>query len=165
MNVIVADDEQEIFEQIEEIAQLNPSVRISNINMEYAERAEVLLSRIEALLSDGKDPKNLLVLLDLSYPTKKVGLETLNKIKRHRLFRVRQTPVVIYSNSDDQEDVNATYERSANLYVDKRGHPNKFWEVIRSWIESRNLYRYPDLCVCELSENDQPENDDGGLFQ
>jgi len=61
-----------------------------------------------------------LVLMDLYLPTRQKGLDLLEKIRlllsEHGLSTV---PVIIFSNSDHQDDIKACYQRQANAYMVK----------------------------------------------
>jgi len=64
-----------------------------------------------------------LILLDLYLPTRQQGLDLLEKI---RLFlaekKLSTLPIIIFSNSDHQEDIKACYQRQANAYMVKPFH-------------------------------------------
>lgn len=64
-----------------------------------------------------------LILLDLYLPTRQQGLDLLEKV---RIFLVKNSlstlPIIIFSNSDHQDDIRACYQRQANAYMVKPFH-------------------------------------------
>jgi two-component system, chemotaxis family, response regulator Rcp1 len=69
-----------------------------------------------------------LVLLDLNLP-KKNGREVLKEIKKDP--DLKRIPVVIMTMSDDQKDIDETYDLHANCYVTKPVDLNRFMGVVR----------------------------------
>lgn len=58
----------------------------------------------------------LLILLDLNLP-RMSGLDILRVLRRQKAYR--KFPVVMFSSSGEQRDVNASYDCGANAYVQK----------------------------------------------
>ena len=84
------------------------------------------------------DAKNLpqLILLDLNMP-RKGGLEALEEIKQDEIFR--KIPVVVFSTSNAQKDIEKAYELGASCFVNK---PNsleewcdKMKKIGKFWVE------------------------------
>jgi len=69
-----------------------------------------------------------LILLDLNLP-KIHGLEVLRRLRTHP--RTKLIPVVIFSSSDDNDDIAAAYELGANSYIQKSIDFDEFSESIR----------------------------------
>lgn len=69
-----------------------------------------------------------LVLLDLNLP-KKNGREVLKEIKQDP--DLKRIPVVIMTMSDDQKDIDETYDLNANCYVTKPVDLDRFMGVVR----------------------------------
>jgi len=69
-----------------------------------------------------------LVLLDLNLP-KKNGREVLREIKQDP--DLKRIPVVIMTMSDDQKDIDETYDLNANCYVTKPVDLDRFMGVVR----------------------------------
>jgi CheY-like chemotaxis protein len=64
-----------------------------------------------------------LILLDLYLPTRQQGLDLLEKIRSFLAEKKLSTlPIIIFSNSDHQEDIKACYQRQANAYMVKPFH-------------------------------------------
>ena len=70
-----------------------------------------------------------LILLDLNIP-KVNGLEVLKTIKSNK--RLRVIPVVVFSTSEAQYDINESYRHHANCYVAKPVDFDEFVNVIQS---------------------------------
>lgn len=76
-----------------------------------------------------RDPLNpAVVLLDVKMP-KVDGLEVLRQIKGDE--RLRFTPVVMLTSSQDERDVRSSYELGANAYVVKPVEFRRFAKVLR----------------------------------
>jgi CheY-like chemotaxis protein len=77
-----------------------------------------------------------LILLDLNLP-KKDGREVLSEIKSSPVHKF--IPVVVFSSSEAEKDIQRTYDLFANAYVVKPFDFNKFSQVIqaiqRFWLE------------------------------
>ncbi|MCW3106614.1 MAG: response regulator receiver protein [Segetibacter sp.] len=85
---------------------------------------QILMDHLKA------DTKNLpqLILLDLNMP-RKGGLEALEEIKQDAIFR--KIPVVIFSTSNAQKDIEKAYELGASCFVSK---PN----TLEEWCDKMN---------------------------
>lgn len=87
---------------------------------------------IQYLRREGKFRESVtpnLILLDLNLP-KKDGREVLSEIKNSEILKV--VPVVVFSSSEAEKDIQRTYELFANAYVVKPFDFNKFSQVIQS---------------------------------
>jgi chemotaxis family two-component system response regulator Rcp1 len=73
-------------------------------------------------------PVNL-VLLDLNLPRKN-GREVLAEMKRDPFLST--IPVVIFTTSESQEDIQACYNLQANAYVTKPPHMDQFFAVVKA---------------------------------
>ena len=71
-------------------------------------------------------PLPVVVLLDLKLP-KINGLEVLQEIKKHPVFK--QIPVVVLTTSSNDSDVRSAYELGVNSYILKPVEFDKFVEV------------------------------------
>ena len=83
------------------------------------------------LVVDGKetDEQPDVVLLDLTLP-RFSGLEVLREFRG--CDATRCTPVVLFSSSDEELDVNACYEAGANSYVKKPVDYDEYMRVVRN---------------------------------
>lgn len=75
------------------------------------------------------EPAPNLILLDLNLP-KKDGREVLAEIKTHE--HLRFIPVVVFSSSEAEKDIQKSYDLHANCYVVKPFDFNHFSKVIQS---------------------------------
>ncbi len=109
-------------------------------------RLDVVTDGVQALeyLRREKIPLNGslpdLIILDLNLP-KKDGREVLMEIKGDA--DLRRLPVVIFSSSDAQEDILASYDQHANCYIRKPLDLDAFIGVVgqigRFWIDTVKL--------------------------
>jgi CheY-like chemotaxis protein len=98
--------------------------------------AEVVVARsgaqaLECVLAgtgDGRETTPRVTLLDLKLPGMD-GLEVLRRLRADN--RTAGLPVVVLTSSDEQCDVNASYDLGANSYVVKPVDYDRFVEVIR----------------------------------
>ncbi len=108
LRIMLADDDiddREMFaEVIDEIGM--------NIRLDFAEDGSELL---KLLLAEDK-PLPHLIFLDLNMPNKN-GQECLEFIRKHE--RLKNIPVIIYSTSVYQKDIDETFDKGANLYLRK----------------------------------------------
>lgn len=77
-----------------------------------------------------------LILLDLKLP-KLDGLEVLRRLRQD--IHVRNTPVVVMTTSDEEQDLRRSYDLHANSFIRKPVDFNQFAEAIRQigkyWLE------------------------------
>lgn len=85
-----------------------------------------------------------LILLDLYLPTRQEGLNTLKEVKAYFQTRSQPSiPVVMFSESDQSEDINDCYRQGANAYIVKS--PNylvwkEYFEGVRDfWLQTVSL--------------------------
>lgn len=83
---------------------------------------------LEYLLGDETKPMPQLVLLDLKLP-KVDGLQVLRQIRANE--RTRRLPVVIFTSSNEEEDLIKSYDLGANSYVRKPVDFEHFLESTR----------------------------------
>lgn len=80
------------------------------------------------------NPENLpdIILLDLNLP-RLSGREVLSMIKKDPLYR--RIPVLIFSSSENQEDIFRSYQLHANCYISKPTGFEDYIKVIHSILE------------------------------
>lgn len=81
---------------------------------------------------EGSPTRPEVILLDLTLPALE-GLALLEWIRSHPA--VRLTPVVVFSSSDDPEDIRSAYDRGANGYVRKPVKAEAYTDTIRCIVE------------------------------
>jgi CheY-like chemotaxis protein len=72
------------------------------------------------------EPKPAVILLDLKLPIYN-GLEVLQKLKTHEIYRT--IPVVVLTSSREDRDIQAAYQLGANSYIVKPVNFDKFMDV------------------------------------
>jgi CheY-like chemotaxis protein len=74
------------------------------------------------------------ILLDLNMP-KKDGREVLKELKQHERFK--KIPVIIFSTTNNEQEMRRCYELGANSYITK---PNSFDSLIKTVAVMRNYW-------------------------
>ena len=82
--------------------------------------------------SDKKYPR--FILLDLNMP-KKDGREVLRELKQHPEFK--KIPVVIFSTTNNEQEMRRCYELGANSYITK---PNSFESLLKTVAALRSYW-------------------------
>ena len=115
LNVLLVDDDSEesyLFNEALEHAHLH--IRLSHVN-DGNDLINYLLTH----------PAPDLVFMDINMPYKD-GFEALTEIRSNPPFK--NLPLIIYSTTDNEDSINACYEKGANLFVIK---PNDFDEMVQ----------------------------------
>ncbi|MEL6865589.1 MAG: response regulator [Bacteroidota bacterium] len=115
ITILLADDDEEdrmLTQEALEETQINLVLRFAENGVEVL---DYLHNR--GKFSDlSKNPIPDLILLDLNMP-KKDGREVLGEIKRQSQFQ--RIPVVIFTTSNDEENIKKMYELGVNSYITK----------------------------------------------
>jgi CheY-like chemotaxis protein len=100
------------------------------------------LKRIPRSRNQTAYPMPTLLLLDLKMP-KVNGFEVLKWVRKNS--RLRDIPVVVFTSSQEPEDMQRAYEAGADAYIVKPQDPDEFMEVVRNmemhWL---NLHATPE---------------------
>lgn len=85
-------------------------------------------------------PRPDLILLDLNMP-KMNGTEALKELRSHK--NLAHIPVILFTTSSAEQDINMSYKLGANSYIKKPGDFNKLVEIMTAlktyWIENASL--------------------------
>jgi len=94
--------------------------------LQFVENGVEILEYLSAIKSVDEKSPNLprFILLDLNMP-KKDGREVLKEIKQHPEFK--KIPVVIFSTTNNEQEMLRCYELGANSYITK---PNSFEQLM-----------------------------------
>ena len=90
-----------------------------------------LFSNGEELMNFLKDPEQMLpqlVFLDLNMPVKN-GMQCLKEIRQSNLLK--DLSVAIYSTSSSENDIEDTFIKGANIYIQKPNDFNKLKDVLK----------------------------------
>ncbi len=110
--VLLADDDSDDRELFEEaITEINTSIQVLTVEDGL---------QLMKVLNEKNSPLPDILFLDLNMPGKS-GKECLKEIKNDA--RLKEVPVIIYSTSAHNKDINETHAFGANLYIRK---PNTF---------------------------------------
>jgi DNA-binding NarL/FixJ family response regulator len=117
-HLVLIDDDSDDFAVLSYIIeQMKVQVRISAItNTENI---------ADSLLNDKPD----LILLDMAMPRKN-GLECLIEIRQHH--ELASVPVIVYTDSRNQQEIRKAYDHGASLYIQKPSSYKEFMETMRN---------------------------------
>lgn len=128
--IIIVDDDEEDRLILENI--LKEQLQFETISLDGGD------SLIEYLNSNSIE--NKIVLLDIRMP-KKDGFETLLEVKNDPKFKL--LPIIIFTSSKNNNDVNRGYFLGANSYIAKPNYFEDYKELIRIlkeyWLETSIL--------------------------
>ena len=83
------------------------------------------------------------VFLDLDFDDNLLtGIEALRRLKNHPDHRIRTIPIIIYSNSDGEREIQTCYDSAANSYVHKGDHTEEeaiFLDTVQYWMDVSKL--------------------------
>lgn len=136
LNIILADDDKDdrlFFKDV--IDQINIKTKLLIFNngqelMDYLLVPDVVLPH--------------LVFLDLNMPIKN-GMECLEEIRS--TDRLQNLVVAIYSTSSSEKDIENTFIRGANIYINKPNSFNELKKVIKKIIELNWNYQTSNLDI------------------
>jgi CheY-like chemotaxis protein len=123
VNILLADDDEDdrLFFK-DAISQLGISTRINTVN----DGVELM----DYLLRPGSTLPHV-VFLDLNMP-RKGGMECLAEIRSHSMLQ--SLSVAIYSTSSSDEDIEDTFLKGANIYINKPNDFERLKEVLNKVI-------------------------------
>ena len=120
--------------------EINQSLHI----IEHGQAAIEFLSHTGQFANRTKSPTPRLVLLDLKLPYKS-GLEVLQWIREQEFLRT--VPVIVFTTSAENSDVERAYRLGANAYLVKPANMNELSNILKSiktfWIDHNLLPRIP----------------------
>lgn len=125
--VLIADDDRDDIILMEEaFRRKRIAEELISVNNGYA-----LLNHLYSITDSSQWPQ--LILLDLNMPLKN-GRDTLTELKQDPLLK--KIPVIIYSTTDNQQEIKRCYELGANSYVVK---PAAFEQILAT-VEAIHTY-------------------------
>ena len=126
--ILIADDDPDDQYMIREALRTTPlEHEIVTVN-DGEELIEYLQKK--GRFSDPALPLPVVILLDLNMP-KKDGRECLNEIKADK--KLKSIPIVVFSTSNNRDDVKRSYESGANSYITKPYSYNELVEVMNTF--------------------------------
>src|SRR5690606_37756358 len=106
-----------------------------NDKLHFVENGVEVLEYLGQLEKDGNSKKfPRFILLDLNMP-KKDGREVLKEIKQHP--ELKKIPVVIFSTTNNEQEMRRCYELGANSYITK---PNSFESLLKTVAALRSYW-------------------------
>jgi CheY-like chemotaxis protein len=124
VNIIMIEDDEGHARLIEK------NIRRAGISNELCHFADGT-SALDYLFNHAKGPMHsgpALVLLDLNLPDMS-GLDILGKLKGHD--KLKRTPVVVLTTTDDKIEIERCYDMGANAYITKPVNYESFADAIR----------------------------------
>ena len=105
--------------------------------LHFVENGVEVLDYLNGLTSTGRDKKYpRFILLDLNMP-KKDGREVLRELKQHP--DLKKIPVVIFSTTNNEQEMRRCYELGANSYITK---PNSFESLLKTVAALRSYWMH-----------------------
>jgi CheY-like chemotaxis protein len=102
--------------------------------LHFVENGVEVLEYLYLLEKDDQTPLPKFILLDLNMP-KKDGREVLKELKQHPKFK--KIPVVIFSTTNNEQEMHRCYESGANSYITK---PNSFENLLKTVAALRSYW-------------------------
>ena len=131
------EDNKPDFELLKQALNDTEGVKFDLINIQNGENAlDFLHKRGEYQTAPSPD----LIILDINLP-KISGLDILRSIKRDD--KLKSTPVIIFSTSDSEKDIEESYSLSANTYITKTFDLKELFRkitmVVNYWFKTAEL--------------------------
>jgi two-component system response regulator len=120
--LLAEDDEDDVFLLRESFRQIDPTLEVHRVR-----NGEELLAYLSA--EPERSLANTVLLLDLNMP-RKSGQEALREIRADD--RLKTLPVVVFSTSRCEGDVNLAYALGVNSFVTKPSTNGGFMQAVRS---------------------------------
>ncbi len=102
--------------------------------LHFVENGVEVLEYLYLLEKDEQTSLPKFILLDLNMP-KKDGREVLKELKQHPKFK--KIPVVIFSTTNNEQEMHRCYESGANSYITK---PNSFENLLKTVAALRSYW-------------------------
>ena len=122
---IVIDDDEDCRE---DVINAFPNGRLTKC-LEYSSSTEFQNRFLKKLRSKNTDEMPGVVFLDIRMEQENSGIELLKSIRRRK--KLKKTPVIMISSSDDEIDVDSSFRYGANLYIVKSEEPRHFAKTIQ----------------------------------
>jgi len=106
--------------------------------LHFVENGVEVLEYLQTLAGDGDNESHFprFILLDLNMP-KKDGREVLKELKQNTVLK--NIPVVIFSTTNNEQEMRRCYELGANSYITK---PNSFESLLKTVAALRSYWLF-----------------------
>jgi len=106
--------------------------------LHFVENGVEVLEYLQTLAGDGNNESHFprFILLDLNMP-KKDGREVLKELKQNTVLK--NIPVVIFSTTNNEQEMRRCYELGANSYITK---PNSFESLLKTVAALRSYWLF-----------------------
>ncbi len=155
MKIIVADDDREFCESLRKW-HLQFAKRDCTHSLEIFHGSSSLIDYLNALIantnswSNTNPCNNFVVLLDLDIDgSPEGGIDILKKIRGDLKGPGKNIPIVMYSNTNEESEINKCYEACANSYVWKGYKDQKatFLKIMKFWAHAAMYPKYNRLLM------------------
>jgi len=121
------------------------NIEIELINIKNGEDAINFIYKKEGYKSA---PTPDLIMLDINLPSIN-GQDILEKFKNHDIYKV--IPIIIFSSSESEQDIDISYRLHANSYVTKsldfKTTVNRILSLIEFWLKNSTLPKTDNFCA------------------
>ena len=137
IEILLAEDNEDEIILIEEALE---DVNIQDVTLNYVKNGIETMKYLKQIVPYENKQRPDLLLLDLNMPQMN-GHEVLEQIKSNPLLKT--LPVIILSNSQNENDIEKSYANHANCYITKPSDYNAFKEVLKliekHWLKTAKL--------------------------
>ncbi len=105
--------------------------------LHFVDNGIEVMDYLQSLLNNSEHELPRFMLLDLNMP-KKDGREVLKELKQHP--ELKKIPVVIFSTTNNEQEMRRCYELGANSYITK---PNSFENLLKTVAALRSYWTQP----------------------
>ncbi len=141
--VLIVEDSDDDFESTRDVLQSFSDFHCPIKRAENGLEAVDYLNQIGEVSSEARQAEPCLILLDLNLPGVH-GSEVLAAIKSNA--QTCHIPVVVFSNSQERDDVNSSYLKGANSFVSKPGNLDELVATLQSfekfWFTTSTLPKF-----------------------
>jgi len=150
--VVSIEDNTPDFELLEKALNCDENISIDLINIQNGQNAIEFLYKIGEYVHA---PTPNLVILDINLP-KVNGLDILKNIKSNDNLKI--IPVIIFSTSESEKDIEESYELNANTYITKTFDIQQLFKKIRMvadyWFKTAELPTTDNFSFIDKSKED-----------
>lgn len=149
-DILSVEDNQPDFDLLKTALNRIPDLELNIVNIKNGKDALDYIFKRNGY-KDAKTPD--LIVLDINLP-KLSGLEIVKKVKSNKKYKV--IPVIMFSTSSLEEDINESYLLHANSYIIKSFGATSLFEKIATmgeyWLKTSVSVKADNICIIKNSE-------------
>lgn len=146
-SILSIEDNEPDFTLLKKALNRIPDIKLNIINISNGEKALKYIFK-EGEFKEAETPD--LIILDINLP-KISGYEILKKIKKNERYKV--IPVIMFSTSNTEEDIQKSYKAYANSYIIKSFGTKSLFEKIATmgeyWLKTSVLTKADNIYIIE----------------